>query len=453
MRRIAPRWSALALALCAGQTASAQVPSSLPEPRPLGRELPAFEASADPADTAAPATIDPGGLLSLADALAAALLGSPDLAAHAYEIRAREAALVQAGRRPNPILSTEIEDVLGTGDFGGASESETTIQLGQLVELGGKRAARVRLASAEHGLAGWTYEARRIEVFSETVDAFIEVLAAQERRRLAGETLRIAEATRRVARRRVEAGLASPAEDLRAGVAVDSAGVEREHTEHELETARTMLAARWGGTKAHFEHADGDLADLPDPPPLAELQRRASRSPDLARWAAEREGRDAALARALSERVPDVTLAAGPRYLAGSEDTTLTLRASIPIPLWNRNDGAIAEARFRRSKAALEERAEAVRVATEVSIALTALHAAAEEADLLRTRVLPGIDRSVTVLQRGYEEGRHTQIEVLEAMRMKLETEDQYLGALVEAHHAAQKLERLTGAPLGEERP
>lgn len=459
MRRFAPRWgglalrSGLALALCAGPAASVQAQTALPEPRPLGRELPAFETSADPSQAAIPATLDPDGVLSLSGALAAALLGNPDLAAHAYEVRAQEAAVLQAGRVPNPKLSMEFEDVLGSGDFRGVRESQTTIQLGQLVELGGKRAARVRLAAAQHGLAGWSYEARRIEVFSETVDAFIEVLAAQERRRLADEALALAEAMRRATAHRVEAGLASPAEEIRAGVAVDGAVVEREHAEHELETARTKLAVRWGGTDAHFERASGDLADLPDPPSLAELQRRAAGSPELARWTAERESRDAALASARSERVPDLTLAAGPRYLAGSGDTTIVIGVSLPIPVWNRNDDAIAEARFRQAKAAVEERTAAVRVATEVSTALTALRAAAEEAELLETRVLPGLARSVTVLQRGYEEGRHTQLEVLESMRRQLEAQEQHLRALVEAHHAAQKLERLTGAPLEEEKP
>jgi len=453
MRRSAPVWSGLALALAAALAAAAQAQTRLPEPRPLGRDLPAFTASADPAEASVPAAPEPLGVLRLSEALAAALLGSPELAAHAYELRAREAAVLQAGRRPNPSLSAEVEDVLGSGDFRGARESQTTLQLGQLVELGGKRAARVRLAAAEHELAGWDYEARRIEVFTQAVDAFIEVLAAQERRRLAGESLEVAEAMRRVARRRVEAGLASPAEEIRAGVAVDGAGVEREHTDHELATARTALAAGWGGTEALFERAEGDLAALPESPPLAELLRRAAESPDLARWAAERESRDAALASARSGRIPDVTLSAGPRYLAGPEDTTVVLGASIPIPLWNRNDGAIAEARFRRAKASLERRSAEIRTVTEVSTALTALHASAEEAQLLHTRVLPGIERAVAVLQRGYEEGRHTQLEVLDGVRTRIAARQQYLRALVEAHHAAQQLERLTGAPLEEEKP
>jgi cobalt-zinc-cadmium efflux system outer membrane protein len=450
MRGIAAAWGGAALTLSAALSSPAGGQPPAPEPRPLGRGLPTFAAPDDPAIAGAPESVEPTGPLALSDALAAALLGNPALAARSYEIRAREAAELQAGLRPSPSLSAEVEDVLGSGDFRGVRSAQTTLQLGQLVELGGKRAARMRLAAAERQLAGWDYEAARVEVLTQAAAAFVEVLAAQERLRLADDGLAVARAVRRVAARRVQAGLASPAEEIRAGVAVDTAGVEREHADHELDTARTALTALWGGVEARFERAEGDLGELPELPPLAELQRRAAEGPDLARWAAEREGRDAALARARSQRIPDVTIAAGPRYLNGPDDVGLVLDASLPLPLWNRNQGAVAEAAYRRAQAASEQRATEVRVAAEVTTARTALRASSEEAALLRARVVPGIERAVAVLRRGYENGRNSQLEVLEAEQARLAAREQYLRALVEAHHSALQIERLTGAPLEE---
>lgn len=432
--------------------ASAQARDPSVATRPLGVELPSFQAPSDPDATSAPAPAHPTGVLPLRDALAAALLGNPLLAARSYEVRAREAAVLQAGRLPNPTLSTEVEDLFGSDELSGVRESQTTIQLGQLLELGGKRAARVRLATARRRLAGFDYETARIAVFTETTDAFVEVLAAQERLRLADEALVVARSVHDVAERRVSAGLASPAEEIRARVAVDAAGVEREHADHELENARTTLAGSWGGTEARFERAEGDLADLPAPPALAELERRALESPPLARWAAELESRDAALARERSQRIPDVTLAAGPRYRAGLDETALVVGMSLPLPVWDRNRDAIVEARHRRARAARERRAAEVRVAAAVRTALTSLRASTEEARMLEERVLPGIDRALAVLRRGYERGRHSQLEVLESARTRLAAREQRLRALVEAHHAALRLERLTGVPL-EERP
>lgn len=439
-----PRYAAL---LAVGLSIPLASHAQAPAPYPVGRELPAFEApGVDTSPREAPP--EPLGVLRLEDVLASALLRNPDLAADAYEVRAREAALLQAGAFPNPTVSLELEDFAGSGQFQALDSAQTTLLLGQLIELGGKRAARMDVAAADRDLAAWDYEVRRIDVLVQTADEFVDVLAAQERLRLAGEALELARSMQGVASRRLSAGIASPAEEIRAGVQVDVASVEREHTEHELATARQALAATWGGEEPRFERAEGDLARLPTVPSAEDVTRRLEASPSVVRWRTELARRDALRARATSDRVPDVTIIAGPRRLSGPGDTALVVGVTIPLPLWNRNRGAIAEAEHRVAKVSAEARAERIRSVTDVANARVGLEASSEEAVLLRTRVLPGTERAVEVLRRGYEQGRFAQIEVLDAERARLAAREQYLRALVEAHHSAQQIERLTGVPL-----
>jgi cobalt-zinc-cadmium efflux system outer membrane protein len=158
--------------------------------------------------------------------------------------------------------------------------------------------------------------------------------------------------------------------------------------------------------------------------------------------------REALLERAKSNRVPDVTLRAGPRRLSGPEDTDLVIELQVPLPLWNRHRGSVAEAEHRLAKLAAQTRAARVRTVTELATARVGLEASSEEATLLRERVIPGTDRAVDALRRGYASGRSAQIEVLDAERARLEAHEQYLSALTEAHHSAQQIERLTGVPL-----
>jgi len=446
LRIFAPRRAAL----LAGVALAVALPThaQTPEPYPLGADLPAFVApeSAAAAPPAAPA--EPTGLLRLQDALALALLRNAELAADSYELRAREAALLQAGALPNPTLSLELEDFAGSGDFSGVDQAQTTLLLGQLIELGGKRAARIAVAAAERDLAAFGYEVRRIDVLAGTAGAFVDVLAAQERLRLADEALELTRSVQRVASLRKREGLASPAEEIRAGVAADVAGVEREHAEHELETARQKLATFWSGETPRFERAEGALDLLPQPPSADELGRKIEASPSLARWRAELARRDALRAGARSQRTPDLTVFVGPRRLSGPEETALVAGVSLPLPLWNRQRGAIEESEHRVAKLAAEQRSARVSVATELAIARVALVAAVEESHLLRTRVLPGIEEAVGVMRRGYELGRFAQIEVLDAERARVAAREQYLRALVEAQRSAREIERLTGAPL-----
>jgi len=434
--------------VAAGLSVALASRAQAPAPYPVGRELPTFEAPASAGASLPDPPPEPTGVLRLQDALAAALLRNPELAADAHEVRAREAALLQAAAHPNPTVSLEVEDFAGSGQFHGVESAQTTLLLGQLIELGGKRAARVDLAAADRDLAAWDHEVRRIDVLVRTADEFVDVLAAQERLRLADEALEIARSTQRVASLRLRAGMASPAEEIRAGVQVDVASVGREHTEHELATARHALAATWAGEEPRFERAVGDLEWLPSVPSADDLAQRLEASPAVARWRTELARRDALRARATSDRVPDVTVRAGPRRLSGPEDTALVVGFSVPLPLWNRNRGAIAEAEHRVAMVAAEARAARVHAVMDLATARVGLQASSEEAHLLRTRILPGTQRAVEALRRGYEQGRFAQIEVLDAERARLDAREQYLRALVEAHHSAQQIERLTGVPL-----
>ncbi len=436
------------LLLTAGLSIPLTGRAQVPAPYPLGRELTVFEAPSDVTEASPAPPVEPTGVLRLGDALAASLLHNAEFATDAFEIRAREAALLQARSYPNPSIALDVQDFAGSGDFRGFDNAQTTLLIGQLIELGGKRSARIEFASTSLDLAGWEYEMRRIDVLVYTAAAFVDVLAAQERNQLAGETLELARSLQSVAAKRLAAGIASPAEGIRADLEVDVAEVEREHSEHELATARQALAAAWSGEEARFDSVLGDLEQLPVVPSLAELTQRLEDSPTLLRWRTELAQRDAARALARGDRVPDVTLFAGPRYFSGPDDVTVVAGVSLPLPLWNRNRAAVTESDHRVAKVAAEARASRVRALGQLATARIGLAASTEEAILLRTRVLPGSDRAVDILRRGYETGRFAQVEVIAAERARLAAREQYLSALTEAHHNAQQIERLTGVPL-----
>jgi cobalt-zinc-cadmium efflux system outer membrane protein len=411
----------------------------------------AEESGAEPAAaelTRSDALPEPTGVLRLADALAAALARSPELAAESHALRAREAALVQAGAFANPTLEVDLEDFAGSGDFSGAKSAQTTLLLGQKIELGGKRAARLAVAEAERDSSKWDYEVRRIDVLARTADAFVDVLVAQERHELRGEALELARSMQRVAGLRLRSGVASPAEEIRAGVQVEIAGVELEHSEHELATARQELAAHWAGESARFERANGELETTPPIPSEAELAEQLRASPHVARWQSELARRDALRDRARSSRIPDPTLRAGVRHLAAPDDAALVVGVELPLPLWDRRRAAVRETEARAAESAARARAAQVRAITEIATARTALVAAAEEAELLRERVIPGTERAVETLRRGYERGRFAQIEVIDAERARLAAREQYLEALSEAHHSARRIESLTGVAM-----
>src|SRR5439155_27338624 len=103
---------------------------------------------------------------------------NPDLAAFSWDVRSAEARILQARLWPNPELGTQSEDI-------GFSLSQTTLQLSQLIELGGKRSARVREATVGHELARLDYETKRPSTLTKTAQEFVCLLSVQEWMRLA----------------------------------------------------------------------------------------------------------------------------------------------------------------------------------------------------------------------------------------------------------------------------
>ncbi len=385
--------------------------------------------------------------LSLAGALALALERSPELATYSWDIRAAEARIIQARLRPNPGISIQSESPTGSGDFANGDLAERTLQLSQLVELGGKRPARIGEAEAGRTVAEFDYQVRRVEVLRTTTQAFVDVLVVQRAVQLAEETAALADKVIPLTQKRVEAGKASAVEVTRSNIAVASAKIDLEQARRTLAAARGNLAAQWGARRADFGSVAGDLDRVKELPSQATLTGRIMRNPQLTRWTAERERREAALTLAQAQARPDVTIFGGPRVFGKADDIAPVVGFSIPLPFSNRNQGAIAEAQANVSKTEDERRAVEARAFAALNQAFQTLARAASEVEILRRDVLPGAKEAEELITAGYEAGRFTQLEILDARRTLIGARNQNLRALADYHKALAEIEALTAAP------
>lgn len=392
----------------------------------------------------------PSSTITLARALALTLEQSPELSAFDWDIRAAEARIIQARLLPNPELSLEAENLTGTRGFKSGNEAERTLQLSQLIELGGKRAARVDEAMSGRVLTDFDYQVKRVEVLRATTEAFVDALVAQRRLALAEETLRLSESAVPLTQKRVEVGKASSVEVTRSNVVVSLAQIGLGQAKRELLAAKATLAAQWGETKnVRFESVIGNLDRTEEVPAFTTLVTRLGRNPQIARWTAEREKRAASLRNQQAQAVPDITVGLGPRMIGkGDEFTVGTVGFSIPLPFFNRNQGNIAEARALLSKTDPEERAAEAKAFGELSVAYQTLLRASEEVVILKNSVLPGAAQSVELLTSGYEAGRFSQLEILDARRTLTDARNQHLRALGDYHRALARVEALTAAPV-----
>jgi cobalt-zinc-cadmium efflux system outer membrane protein len=356
---------------------------------------------------------------------------------------------LQAGLLPNPELEIEVEDVAGTGGGNaGVEAAETTIALGQLVELGGKRAARMRLATAEGRLAGWDYEAERLAVLIGTALAFVDVLAAKEQLRLAEDLRTLTEQTFKTVTERVKAGKVSPLEKTKAGVELASSKIELAKAQSELRSARTRLAAMWGDVAPRFTEVAGSLESIAEPPSLRAIQAVLHRNPEIARWAQEMEQRLAALAVEKAARVPDLTVGFGVKRSEENDDYALVLGVGIPLQVFDRNQGGIREARYRLAQMQHEKRGAEVRAASALTGSYEVLRIARAEALSLKSDVVPAAVQAFEAAREGYRLGRFGYLDVLDAQRTLFESRAGLIDALARYHRAVAVVESLIGTPL-----
>ena len=131
------------------------------------------------AQTSPPASA--GDVLTIDDALAQAGAVSPTGDVAEAGIRAAEAGRVVAGLRPNPTVTTDVENILGTGPYRGLDESETTVNFALPIELGGKRSARIAVSEAEITRARIQTLVAGADLRLGVVQAYVQAIASARR--------------------------------------------------------------------------------------------------------------------------------------------------------------------------------------------------------------------------------------------------------------------------------
>ena len=425
------------MSLSAGGCRAAEAPSDIAVEPAASRPGEAMTEAADVAE--------PKGLLTLREAVALALANNPALKTFPYEMQAAEARVVQARLLPNPELQVGVEEFGGSGELSGSDAAETTVQLGQLIELAGKRAKRTRLASLEEELVRWDYESARLDVIHAVTRTFIELLAAQDRLDLAEKMLELSRQAQSAVAQRVEAGKDSPVDELRAGVALSQRRIAVRKATSALAMARHRLAATWGGRAPRFEAATGELCDLSEPASFDRLAERIFENPDVARFKTREEQRRAALHLEKAKATSDVTLAGGIRRYEATDDEAFVVGVALPIPLFDRNQGGIREAAANLASVRQQRKAGEIGTLAALSDATGRLSSAFEEVTLLRDSVLPNAQTACEAARQGYREGKFDYLYVLDTQRTLVETQAQFIDAAQAYHQARADVERLAG--------
>lgn len=383
----------------------------------------------------------PAQKLSLAEALVLAERENALLLVGEAAVEGARAGRVTARAYPNPGVGSQTgrQIVRLPGNVPGLVQ---LFSFAQPLELGALRPARLALAERGVEAASAQLEARRLAVLSNVRRTFYEVLRRQGEIGILEENLRLVEDFRRRIQIRVEVGEAARLELVRADA--------------ELATARAQLNSarlRLIGALAAFRAAVG--ADLPatlavegrlDPPaplpPLAEIEQEVlNRQPVLRLARAEIRRAEARLLYEQAQRRPQPSLRADlERY---PDVPNFRFGIELPIPLWNRREGPIAEAVAASRQAQAEEAARRVELLAAAEGAYRRYQAAGEQITAFETGVIKEAEAALSAAQTAYQLGERGILEVLDAQRLLRTVRLDYLNAQFDRQAALVDLDEL----------
>ena len=388
---------------------------------------------------------EPAVPLTLERAETLALERNPALAARSRAVEAEEAGVRQAALTPNPRLEATLEDVAGSSAFAGARRAESTIRVAKLVELGGKRQSRTEAAASGADLARAELDAERAELRAEVAKRFGHVLADQAEVALRAEAMRIGRRALATVESQSRAGRLSEMDERKARILVARGRIAEEHAGHELRSARRRLAALWDEAEPSFAEASGDLFDRAPLLELDEILDAVGAAPAIRRADAAIARRKAEIAVAQGRGIPDLDLAAGPRRYEAEDEIAFVFGVAIPIPIFDRNQGGIAEARARLDEAEAARRGAESQLRAELYGAYQELRHADTELQTLDREIMPDATETLRHAERGFDLGRLSYLELLDAHRTWVEVAEQRIEAARERWRQRARLARLMG--------
>jgi cobalt-zinc-cadmium efflux system outer membrane protein len=386
------------------------------------------------------------GVASAADSPSfAALLqqaqgNAPLLLEQAASVRAAAADVRQSQAWINPTLSATAEDI-GAPRQGGASQRQDTYTLTQVIEIGGKRAARI---DAERGKAA-TSEARerqtRITYASELAIAYASAEAMQRRKEVAEAEAARAEDDLRAARALVQAGREAQLRLAQARASLAATQAEVQSAAAGSSAALERLTALVGVSEP-LTRIVHPLLTAATPEPAKSWEPTVA--PALTTAVAERDALAAQVRVEEKRWLPDVGVSVGMRRYGWSDDKSATVGISVTFPLFDRNNAGINAARERAGAAS--QRVEAARLD---AVAIHRSSIAQVRASDLRVNAAEQGELAAMEAYRlgrlGYDAGKTSLLELLATRRALAEAQQRTIDSQLDRIRAIAALSTAEG--------
>jgi cobalt-zinc-cadmium efflux system outer membrane protein len=362
-----------------------------------------------------------------------ALGNNPTLRQAQTQVDAARGAALQAGLKPNPYVGYVAEQigVNGTaGELHGGFVSQEIVRGNKLGLSRQKYCQRAQIAETN-------LSAQQQRVLNDVAVRYYQALAAQRLIELHQQTVDTAKDNVMTHEEMLNMGQLGEAEVLQAEVELRRQNVIMQQAYNDRDQAWRELMSFVGVPDVQPTVLSGTLET--DQPPLdwdTALSQLVATSPQVVAAQQKIRHDEIVIKRELVEPIPNVTLGLTTGYNAETQQAVAGFSAGMPIPLFNRNQGTVRQARadLRRSYAELE------RLQLQLRNSLAKQYrdyvSAWQHVQEYEQTMLPKSRKAVEILEQSYKERRATWTSVLAAKRMLLDLQSEQVDNLLSYHMA-----------------
>lgn len=370
------------------------------------------------------------------------LESSPALKAAETEVCVVDAEKRQVGKLPNPALSCVYDNIGGKSRD--CESDEICLGISQLIELGGKRSARVRVASSLQSAAYWEQEDVKLALFNALQHAFIDVATAQEQLVLAEEQCKVSDEFLKCVLNKRDQGKASLIEEKKAQIALQTCQLYVARKQTQFMMAQKKLASLWGSCAPDFDTVDFPLFALTSIPCLEDLQESLDCNPALRKADYEINRACEVIQLRKANSIPDIVVSAGIAHQPKCHERTFSVGFDIPIPIFNQYCDDITRAEFEHLQAQYRREELEQKIQAELASLFGNLQAAHCEVTQLKGNILSAAEESLQISKESYNQGKYEYLELLDAQKTLFDIKLQYLDAAAQFQHIKADLEKLT---------
>lgn len=385
-------------------------------------------------------------ILTLADAEMLATGSHPAIREAAAQVRALEGKWVQVGLRPNPTIGYAGNEI---GDSGTAGQQGGFVS--QEFVTAGKLDLNRGVVMREQRAAEQRSERTRLQVVTTVRKYYFEALAAERSVTLARQLSDIAGKSVSVSEQRLKALDIPKTALLQSQIESESAALLEQQANERHEAAWRRLASVVGMPGDQPVSLEDVLArPLPELDLATVSERLKHESPELAELQFDVEQARVAVERASAGRIPNISALAGVQRDNSTQDTIANVQISIPLPVFDRNQGAIAQACGQLSAAQAALQARELALDQQLLLAMRDYRTARERVTKYASKVLPAARETLDMISTGYQQGQLDYVQVLTVQQTYAAKNLSYLQDLETAWKEWAEIDGLLVGDLGQ---